>query len=320
MRTTIHSKRLLGAVALLAMISMSLGGCTIIRYVDNNENNENNAPAPPPKVVDMLVLVELDRSATSMADSYQQILGALTVALAAKQVSVRKIGLAPMYRRTGNAVPLIYGLGDPSSEFQDAGEAIFFFANDDGQKYLRDRADADGENLASIGLELDTRSVYHPTTSDPNAAPYFTTPADGLIVVQMTAKARVCAYSDAACQLDGVAPAQYLTRRDAQDTSAWLQMGGLKSLKPDKIFHLLIATGELMDIDAFVDKCEAQPDFPAGKLDYMEPSAKAYYEPLATQLTAKGGKAAFVDLCTAMSPTASVAALGSVAVGVRDMF
>lgn len=314
---SIQSK--IGALALLITISMSLGGCTIIRYVDNNEPDPPEPKVVEPKVVDMLVMVELDRSATSMAESYQQILASLTLTLAEKKITVRRVALAPMYRRTGAAVPLIYGLGDENSEFSNYGEAIFFFANDDGQKYLRDRASADGENLAALGMELDTRPVYHPTTADPDAVPYFTEPSDGFVVVQITAKARTCAYSDAACQLDGTNPGSYFTRSSEQETAGWLQLGGQTGLKKNKIFHLFIATAEETDIDGMISKCERIPDFPAGKLDYMEPSAKSYYEPLAEQIKGQGGKAQYVDLCTAMSTIGGLATMRSVAASVRQM-
>lgn len=309
-----------GALALLITLSMSLSGCTIIRYVDNNEPEPPEPKPIEPKVMDMLVMVELDRSATSMAESYQQILASLTLTLTEKKITLRKVALAPMYRRTGAAVPLIYGLGDEGSEFSNYGEAIFFFANDDGQMYLRDRASADGENLAALGQELDTRSLYHPTTADPDAIPYFTEPADGFMVVQITAKARTCAYSDAACQLDGTNPGSYFTRSSEQETAAWLQLGGQRGLKKDKIFHLFIATAEQTDIDGMITKCERIPDFPAGKLDYMEPSSKSYYEPLAEQIKGQGGKAQYVDLCTAMSTIGGLAAMRSVAGSVRQMF
>ena len=320
MTSSTRSLRRAARALLMATLALwTLSGCTIIRESNNNNNNNEPQP-PPPKVVDMLVMVELDRSATSMADSYQQILATLTLTLAEQNVTIRKAALAPMYRRAGNTVPLIYGMGDELAEFSDFGQAIFFFANDDGQRYLRDRADSDGENLAALGLELDTRPIYRPTTSDSNTAPYFTTPADGFLVVQITAKARACGYSDAACQLNGQSPADYFTQRDDQDTAAWLELGGQQSLKRDKIFHLLIATAERMDIDTFISKCERQPMFPAGKLDYMEPSQKPYYEPLAEQLNAKGGRAHHVDMCTAMSPLAGLAAMKTAANKVRAMF
>ena len=227
--------------------------------------------------------------------------------------------LTPTSPQSGGAVPLIWGLGDPNAEFSDLGSAVFFFANDDGQNYLRDRVDTDGENLAALGLDLDTRSLYHPTTSDPDAVPYFTTPSDGFVVIQMSAKARGCGYSDAACELDGQAPAAYLTQ-EADGQATWLQLGGAQSLSSKKIYHLSIATTERTDMDTFIENCERQPGFPAGKLDYMEPSEKAYFGPLAEQIRDQGGQGQYVDMCTAMSPVAGIPAMAQIAGEIRRMF
>ena len=159
-------------IALMSCLVLS-AGCTIIRYVDPPEPDPPPS-AGPPRIMDVLVMVEMDRSTVQLAEDYQAILGQLTVGLAQANIMVRKVGLAPMYRRSGQAVPLVYGLGDGNSEFSNYGEAIAFFAYDDGQKYLRDRVIADGENLATIGADLDRRPVYHPTTADTDATPYYT--------------------------------------------------------------------------------------------------------------------------------------------------
>lgn len=308
----------LSSLLVLLLLGMTLSGCTIIRYVDNNDDKPD-PKEPDPKVVDMLVMVELDRSATSMADAYQTIYLQLVAAMALKEITVRKVALAPMYRQSGGAVPLIWGLGDPNAEFSDLGSAVFFFAKDDGQNYLRDRVDTDGENLAALGLDLDTRSLYHPTTADPNAVPYYTTPSDGFVVVQMSAKARGCGYSDAACELGGQTAAAYFTEQ-SEDQATWLQLAGQQSLPSNKIYHLLIATSEGVDIDTFIDNCERQPGFPAGKLDYMEPSQKSYFGPLAGQIQEKGGRGQFMDMCTAMSPVAAVPSMAQIATEMRQMF
>lgn len=291
---------IMAALALLAL--GQLAGCTIIRYVDRPP--ENNGDGPPPRVVDMLVMVELDRTTVQLAPGYQGILTGLTAGLAAQNVQVRKVALAPMYRRTGGAVPLIYGLGDPESEFTDYGSAIAFFAADDGQRYLRDEVDTDGENLAALGLELDTSTVYHPTTANTSATPYFTTPEDGLIVVQLTARPRSCAYDDASCQLDGQAPGVYFTR--GGEAADWLELAGDAGLPRDRVFFVNIATAEGVGEDDFVKRCESKPGFDLAFLDYMEPSANPYYGPLSEAIVKQGGWATFADMCEALSSVQSV--------------
>ena len=174
-------------------------------------------------------MVELDRTTVQLAEGYQQILAGLTAGLAEENIMLRKVALAPMYRRSGQAVPLIYGQGDPDAEFESYAEAIAFFAQDGGQRYLRQEVDADGENLAALGMEMGTRSIYHPTSADTNATPYYSTPADGFLVVQLTARARECAHSDVSCQLDGDPAATYFTR-ESGGQAQWLELAGGQGL------------------------------------------------------------------------------------------
>jgi len=289
---------------ILLVIASQLAGCTIIRYVDRPEP-EPPGPPPPPQEVDVLVLVELDRTTVSLAEGYQGILTSLTTGLAANNIIPRKLALAPMYRRSGEAVPLIYGLGDPDPEFEDYASAIAFFALDDGMRYLRDEVDADGENLATLGLDLGTRAIYHPTLADTNATPYFTDKGDGFIVVQLTSKARECAYEEASCHLDGVPAAEYLAR-EANGGMSWLSLAGDATYSKDKVFFINIATREGIDDEKFVQGCENKPGFNQSYLDFMEPSPNPYYEPLAEELNRRDVWSQYVDICEAMSQVQSI--------------
>jgi hypothetical protein len=308
---TMKSKGLVRALAaLLSIATVSAApGCTIIRYRDPVEENNKNNTKPDPKIVDMLVMVELNRSAVSLAPDYQTMILSLIAGLALKNVTVRKMAIAPMYSRTGNAVPLIYGQDDPDAEFASPGEAIAFFANDDAQNYLTARADADGKNLADVGMELDTRAIYHPTTADSEGRPYFGEPGDGFVVVSLTAKARSCAYKDAGCKLGGQEAAVYLSKEDG-DGLEWLEFANGKRLPRERVFHLSIATSERLSGGEFDQFCENQQEFPASKLDFIEPSPLAYYEPLTTALGDRDVPAHYTDLCVAMSSPGQIEIAG----------
>jgi hypothetical protein len=309
-------RRALGALALAAVAMSTLSACTIIRYRDPPEPEPDPEP-PAPKVVDVLVMVELERSTSSLADAYAGAVTQLLGGLALQNVTVRKLGVAPMYSRIGDTVPLIYGEGDPNGEFGTIAEAIGFYAMDDGERYLRDRVEADGENLAAIGLELDTRPVYNPTTANADAAPYFGAPADGFVVVQLTAKERTCGVDDAACALDGGDPANYFTT-EVDGAVDWLELPGGNTLGKKQVYHLAIATQEGVDFDTFASSCEGRPDFPANKLDFMEPSSRDYYTGLTGRINDRGGKADFVDMCLAMSPVSAAPEMVSVAQDIRS--
>lgn len=297
----------------LLTLAATLPACTIIRYVEpppKDDNSGGGTPVPP-KNVDVLVMVELDRTTVSLAEGYQSILNNLTLGLAANGVLVRKLAIAPMYRRSGEAVPLIYGQGDPDSEFKDYGSAIAFFALDDGMRYLRDEVDADGENLAALGLDLGRASIYHPTRASTTSTPYFSDRTDGFIVVQMTARERYCAYDEQSCQLDGKDPASYFTQQSSQSLD-WMVMADGASYSKERVFHLSVTTEEGVDEDTFITRCERKPGFDHAYLDYMEPSANIYYGPLAKGIEAQGAWSDNLDLCAAMSPVQAPLTFASV--------
>jgi hypothetical protein len=292
----------LGALAMLGMVFALCSGCTIIRYVEGN-NDDNGTPQPlPPKEVDVLLMVELDRTTVQLAADYQNILTNLQAGLAKGGVTIRKLAVAPMYRRAGGAVPLIYGEGAPSSEFSTFEEAIGFYARDGGQKYLRDRTDSEGENLAALGMTLNSASIYHPTSASTDNSPYFTTATDGFLVVQMTSKARACGYNDAACKLDGKPAATYFTQESGSSV-AWLELTDSTGLDRSKVFFLNVATAEGIDEETFVKRCEKKAGFNANNLDSMEPSANVYYEDFSAGLSDEGGWGEYMDMCDAMGLT-----------------
>lgn len=288
------------AALVLVLLAMSLtAGCTLIRYRDP-PSNDDNGDGGPPKVVDMLVLIDVDRSAANLTPYYHQTLQTLIMGLALKNVAVRSAALAPLYHRSGEVVPLLYGEGDPRSEFEDFGAAIQFYTYDDGQLFLQSRTDNDGENLATLGLELGQRAIYRPRTADPEARPYFLEAADGFVVVYMTASPRPCAANDEACELDGMSPASYFTRR-TDGVADWLSLGDDTRLPPSKIFHLAVVTAEATGYGDFAERCRGYSGFPATMLDVMEPSPKAYYTQFVDGLMRNGGRGLVVDLCQAMS-------------------
>ena len=301
--------------ALLSCAAFALSGCTIVKYVDPPEPDPPGTGAQK-KVIDALVLVEIERDTVQLAPDYQAILGMLTLALQKSNVEIRKLAIAPMYRRSGASVPLIYGQGDPDAEFDEPGEAIAFFARDGGERYLRDKADSEGENLATLGQDLDTRAIYHPETADTNARTYFTTPEDGFLVIQMTSRARLCAYDSEPCKLDGVLPADYFTRQDDRGAQ-WLVLPGGVSLPKGKIFFLNIATAEGVGEEDFVKACERQPGFNQTNLDYIEPSPNAYFGPFADRVKSSGSWSATLDMCEAMSPTTAAPKIGTIAAQIR---
>jgi hypothetical protein len=286
------------------MLATSALGCTFIREVpgDGDGGGNNATPTPtPPTTADMLVMVQIDRSAGNLAPAYGQILGQLEAALGKHNIELRRVGYAPLHRRAQQVVPLIFGRDDAQSEFGSAAEAIAFYASDGGAQYIRQTASGESENLAALGLELDERAVYRPTSADPTARAYFQRPADGLIVLTLSATARLCNAGDQACRLNGERPGQYFVSREADGDAAWLVLPGDEGLPPERIFHAAIVTAEGVDYEQFRARCLDHPNFPTTYLDFMEGSPATYWGPVADAINQGGGHAAVVDMCQALS-------------------
>lgn len=302
------------ALLLVALGTYAAVGCTVIRYVE--PNNKSNSHTVPPRELDMLVLVDLDRSAANLTPDYSAVLGNLLFALGEQNVAVRKGALAPLYTRANGAVPLLFGLDDEDGEFGSFEEALAFFAYDGGEGYLQETVGSDSANLATLGKELDSRPIYHPTTSDPSARAYFSSAADGFLVVYLTASQRRCAAGDEACAIDGVDAVQYFSRGD--DNVSWLELPGGSGLPANKVFHAAITTAEGIGYDDFYKKCSRLPNFPTAKLDVMEPSSERYFGPFIEGVRGNGGNGEHVDLCEAISSRGE-SAIATLATKIRKM-
>jgi len=323
--------------AMLLLVCSSVGmGCTVVREVERLVFPDREAPVPEPKVVDMLVLVELDRSTAELTEDYGRILGTLDEALAFEQVTVRRRAIAPLYRRTGDAVPLIYGDSEPDEggevtgvgEFEDPVDAIRFYAEDDQRIFLREDDTVDGENLARLGQDIVRQSIYRPNTAEERGVQYFGAPEDGFVVVYLASTARRCGHGDEVCQLDGVSAAEYFTRSEADSEDAsWLTLPGDTGLPASKIYHLAIATDEFdgdkdafaSNVDAFYERCERLDEFPSSALLFLEPSASRYYDTMTREIARSGGHASLVPMCEALSGREAPKLLARSALSIRLM-
>lgn len=294
---------------LLILLILSLSGCTVIRYVDPEENNTTNNGETPPRVVDMLVMVDMSRSSATLSNEYFRILGFLTSGLASQRVEVRKMALAPLDRRIGQTVPLIYGTDDANAEFGSPAQALVYYAKDGGTLFLTDEAESDFENLALLGPGIATQSIYRANGATQDGRPYFTAPEDGLIVVTLSPSARICGAADENCFLDNQPAADFLLT-ETSEGAAWLDFPGDKELEVSKVFHVVVATQEgQSDFQAFSEHCRDFAGFPSGTIDLLEPSALTYFGPTVERINDGAGRALFIDLCEGMSE------LGEIEVG-----
>lgn len=299
MKTFRHLK-----ILLLASLFISMAGCTIVRYVDNDDNGGGgNGGTLDPQVIDVLVLVDLDRGSSNLMSGYASYLALVDIALAEQNIIVRRTAVAPMYRQQSGRPLLLFGEDDPNAPFRSLQEALAFYTTDAGLAHLDGRVDAPGENLAVLGMNMDRESIFNPHSTPTETIPYFHEAQDGFVVFHLTGRARQCSHSDPDCALDEMTPAQFFTATDDDTGQAtWLSLPGPSGVSPSKIMHVSIATAEGIDYATFSNRCLSEPHFPANHLDLLEPSEhNVYFGPFVNGLKSNGGHGINVDLCVAFS-------------------
>ncbi len=288
-----------------------LAGCTIIREVESNDDDDDGNGDHPydyiyddipfdddTRIVDALVVVDLDRGSSQIMGAYYDYLDTVRFALAMENVFVRDLAVAPMYGRQNHHPPLLYGEG-ADNNMGSLDQTLEYYVTD-GHDHLDDRVDAPAENLAAIGLGIGSEPIYNPQDGAGDGSAYFTEAEDGFVVFHMTHTARACDHGASDCHVDDKAPADYFTETTA-GIADWLALPG-NGLAPDDIVHVTIATEEATDFDSFADRCDSEPGFPTSHLDHLEPSEQyLYFGNFVDDLNAEGGVGDYVDLCRAFS-------------------
>lgn len=280
------SALLLGASVLT---SLSLGtACTVVR----------NAQPPPPDdpvgVVDMLVLTSMAPAASNLSGPYETILFDLFDALESESVLVRRVAVAPLHSRVGAEVPLLHGaapdelaMGRVTDEYTLGGPSVF----------LVDRASDDYANLLELGARLSQaplRDDVEGLTGTAGAA-FFTTPADGLVVVVLSALAPRC---ETDCLPLAREHVDALTRGGAEGQASWLDL----PLPVRNVSLLTVTTAEVGgDYDALRESCRRAVGFPDDLLDFLEPSGTPYHSAVVAGLRERGLTADALDICRVLA-------------------
>lgn len=305
---------------IVALLSLALAGCTLIRYGDENDspggNNDNQVdgenlgevpffndiPADATQV-DVLLMVDLARGGTHIMNGYTHFLNLLEMELSTRGVYLRNRAVAPLYRQLSQRPALLFGEGDPDNLYPHLGDVLHYYVSDEGLGYLDSRVDTPGENLAALGANLDLESIYNPERVSEESRAYFNEAADGFVVFHLTGSARQCDHDAHECLLNERTAAHYFTETNEETGHAdWLSLPNASGLAPENILHVTVATRESVDQDAFEEHCNSQPNFPQSHIDLLEPSTEhAYFGPFVEGLKAKGGAGINIDLCTALS-------------------
>jgi hypothetical protein len=293
MRKPIDRSRVLRIAASFALL-LSTIACTVIRDGDDDDGGDSPpvvVEPPPPAVIDLLVMVDLDPSATNLAAAHGQVVGSLVGALSGAGVEVRRSAVAPLHERVGAAVPLL-GSGD------ELGALIQRFSTGDGAAFLVDGGEADYANLLALGPTLAEAPLYASDTLPEAGQAYFEPPEDGFVVVVLGALGARC--GSAPCDAAAVEVASALTATNEAGDAAWLDLPGDEGLTPSRIVHVLITPPEVDSHAALAQACRARPNFPTALLDFMAPSPP-FHSQVAAAIVNAGGRARWVDYCGALS-------------------
>ena len=342
-------------VACLSLIAVALtSACTVVAPGKDDGGmtmiipipiKPDALPPPTPVEASVLVVANLERSSTNLADKYAAIMGGLGSYLNSVGLHVENMGLISTYgdhfgprlllgRRAGETPnPVLQGLlaqalatgvniQDYDHLLPIIGGALGNISDEDLPIALRLLAssgnfDGDGEtseakNVIEFGRGLNSEALS-PALGGIDRSALFDKPRDLFIVVYLQPLPRRCAMDSSACLIDGRRPTDIFTEKTADSAAAWLKFAG-PGIDPARVLHVSIATTEGESLSAFRTRCEKVPGFPPTLFDVMAPSQNPYFKPLADGLNAANrGTGSMGDFCELIGqdPEAAVKKLGN---------
>jgi hypothetical protein len=307
-------------------------------------------PPPKPLEASVLVVANLERSSTNLAERYAKVMVGLAGYLESLGLHLENMGLISTYadqygprlllgRRAGatpsptlGALLLAASMGNVNIQDYDhllpiIGGALGNISDEDLPIALKLLAasgnfDGDGEtseakNLIGFGRGLGGEALS-PVQGGIERSALFDKPRDLFIIVYLQPLPRRCALDSPACLVDGRRPADIFLETDANGAVAWLNFAG-PGIRPEQLLHVAIATSELEPLTAFRSRCAEVPGFPLNLFDVMSPSQNAYFGPLTSMLSAAHrGTGAMGDFCELIgeSPELAIKKLGNSVAGV----
>jgi len=307
-------------------------------------------PPPQPLEASVLIVANMERSSTNLADHYGKVMLALATYLQSVGLQLQNMGLIATYGdhwgprlllgRRADTTPtpqlqaILAGGLVTGSNIQDydhllpfIGGALANISDEDLPIALRLLAssgnfDGDGEtseakNLIEFGKGLGHEALS-PVQGGIERSALFDRPRDLFIVVYLQPLPRRCALDSADCLVDGRKPSDIFEETDANGDAAWLNFAG-PGMKPGQILHVAIATSEGEDLARFRTRCSEVPGFPLNLFDVMAPSPNAYFKPLSDAMNAAHhGTGTFADFCELIGdhPDATIMRLGNSVAGV----
>jgi hypothetical protein len=287
------------AAAALALVAL-VGGAGCVRIIHDGSttcdgSGGDGGATPSPVHAQALFVVDLDRASANLVGSYAGLIDGLRSALAERLVIVDQVAVLPIYGGVTGMPALVYG--DPGGG--DLAAVLGPTANGGLFDHPLPGVTAEQYNLATIAPHLDTATLP-PELTNGESRPFFSPPTDLFLVVTIHPTRRLCAESDSACTIGGVAPVDVFSAAAGDGTAAWLKLPG-GSYPRARIYQVFLTTSEGESAAAFQQRCGGLPGFPKTLLDVIAPSPASYYGDLATGLSAEGWHAERLDLCEAFA-------------------
>jgi hypothetical protein len=250
----------------------------------------------PPLHLQLLMTVNLPRSAVNLAPSYSDLHDALVAGFATNGAVVDEEAAAPLYREAR----LLWGQSESVHPTVDLAGTLRAAADSGRFESPAPGSAPEQLVLAQLGATLPELTVP-PELVGGQSAPLWGPPLDGLVVVTVHSTRRLCALDDAGCVLAGQAPPDFFAGVRPDGTVGWLAPpGGGAGFALARVVFLDIVTGEDETPSDFRARCAAVPGFSRTLLDDMEPSPPIYYRALATALGGRSVLVLSVDLCEAL--------------------
>lgn len=294
------SKTLVAAAWLAA-----LAGCTIII--------NPTTPPPPPggggfnpcvdtpeseamPIAHLVVNVRIDRTVVNFEEDYAQWMRTTVFGLWAAGIRTTRAVMIDLDERSGPVKPLAAWGCDVGGFDLEPAQVLHHYA-------VAATGEAPGtacslEPLLTAGRDLGALiTEYPPELEGSSGQRVFGEAPDMVLALHLDSLPRGSSATDAAC-----AEAHRLAESGADGAATWLRYprparSGLDGVALSKVFHWFVATDEGVDRDTFVARCRSVEGFPTQVLDVLEPSARALYTPLASEIGSSGGSAASLGLC-----------------------
>jgi len=273
---------------LSSLVLALLGGCVVFLH-DQGGPPKPVFPTDPcledgRPSVHVIIAARIDRGTINLADAYGNWIKAISTALIKIGARPTRVVLLPLDEHH-DRTPLLAAAGcGIGGEGLDPAELFRFYASRAGPREAGNACAV--TPLVEAGAKLQTLVTDYPADLNlPSGRRVFDgEPPDAVIVMHLDSLARSAGLDEPSCD-------------DAHRLASDDWLGYSRPIGADRVFHWMIVTDEGIGPDAFSEKCRKVEGVSLDTLDILEPSARALFNPLASEIESAGGHAALQSMC-----------------------